>query len=96
MLMEDAVLSLNFSRDSEMLVSGSQGGKVTIWKIMTGQVMRKFEKAHVLGVTCVQFSRDNTQILTGSFDMTIRYTKNIAKSNNLFILIIVKFLFFIL
>lgn len=76
MLMEDAVLSLNFSRDSEMLVSGSQGGKVTVWKIMTGQVMRKFEKAHVLGVTCVQFSRDNTQILTGSFDMTIRYDIN--------------------
>jgi len=77
--MEDAVLSLNFSRDSEMLVSGSQGGKVTVWKIMTGQVMRKFEKAHVLGVTCVQFSRDNTQILTGSFDMTIRYVNNQCK-----------------
>ncbi|XP_025202815.1 WD40 repeat-containing protein SMU1-like [Melanaphis sacchari] len=72
MFMEDAVLSLNFSRDSEMLASGSQGGKVTVWKIMTGQVMRKFVKAHILGITCVQFSRDGTQILTGSFDMTIR------------------------
>lgn len=72
MLMEDAVLSLNFSHDSNMLVSGSQGGKVTIWKIQIGEAKWTFEKAHRLGITCVQFSQDNTQILTGSFDMTLR------------------------
>ena len=30
MLMEDAVLCLNFSRDSEMLASGSQDGKIKV------------------------------------------------------------------
>lgn len=72
MLMEEAVMSLAYSRDSEMLASGSQSGKVKIWKIATGQCLRKLEKAHSLGVTCIQFSRDNSQILTASFDTFVR------------------------
>jgi WD40 repeat-containing protein SMU1 len=33
MLMEDPVLCLNFSRDSEMLVSGAQDGIIKVVKI---------------------------------------------------------------
>lgn len=72
MMMEEAVLCLAFSRDSEMLASGSQDGKIKVWKIATGQCLRKFEKAHSKGVTCLQFSRDNSQVLSASFDFTIR------------------------
>lgn len=72
MMMEQAVLCLAFSRDSEMLVSGSQDGKIKVWKITTGQCLRKFEKAHSKGVTCLQFSRDNSQVLSASFDTAIR------------------------
>lgn len=72
MMMEAPVVSLCFSRDSEMLAGGAQDGKIKIWKILTGQTLRKFEKAHTKGVTCVQFSRDNSQILSASFDHTIR------------------------
>eukprot|EP00854_Cymbomonas_tetramitiformis_P015302 gene15302-18105_t len=32
MMHDDAVLSINFSRDSESLVSGSQDGKIKVWK----------------------------------------------------------------
>ena len=73
MMMEDAILCLTFSRDSEMLASGSQDGKIKVWKIQTGQCLRKFEKAHSKGVTSMQFSKDNSQLLTGSFDMSVRY-----------------------
>merc|ERR1719278_460102 len=72
MMMEEAVLCLAFSRDSEMLASGSEGGQIKVWKITTGQCLRKFEKAHGKGITCLQFSKDNSQILSASFDMLVR------------------------
>ena len=53
MMMEEAVLCLGFSRDSERLAAGSEGGQVRVWKITTGQCLRKFEKAHG-GPTLVQ------------------------------------------
>lgn len=78
MMMEDAILSLTFSRDSEMLASASQDGKIKVWKIQTGQCLRKFEKAHGKGITSIQFSKDNSQLLTGSFDMSVRYFKTMV------------------
>ncbi|XP_052247088.1 WD40 repeat-containing protein SMU1 [Dreissena polymorpha] len=72
MMMDDAVLCMCFSRDSEMLATGDQGGKIKVWKILTGQCLRKFERAHNKGVTCVNFSKDNGQLLSASFDQAIR------------------------
>jgi len=72
MMMEEAVLGLTFSRDSEMLATGSEGGNIYVWKITTGQCLRKFEKAHSKGVTSLMFSKDNSQLLSASFDMTVR------------------------
>jgi len=72
MMMDSAVLSLNYSRDSEMLATGSQDGQIKVWKIATGQCLRRFDHAHTEGVTCVSFSRDGTQVLSGSFDQTVR------------------------
>lgn len=75
MMMDDAVLCLSFSRDSEMLASGAQDGKIKVWKIQTGQCLRRFEKAHSKGVTCLQFSKDSSHLLTASFDFTIKFVE---------------------
>ncbi|KAM7266376.1 hypothetical protein ACFE04_004273 [Oxalis oulophora] len=72
MMHDDAVLCVDFSRDSEMLASGSQDGKIKVWRVRTGQCLRRLEKAHSKGVTSLAFSRDGSQLLSASFDSTAR------------------------
>ncbi|KAM3865180.1 WD40 repeat-containing protein SMU1-like [Diretmus argenteus] len=72
MMMDDAVLSMCFSQDTELLVTGAQNGKIKVWKIHSGLCLRRFERAHSKGVTCLSFSKDSSHILSASFDQTIR------------------------
>ncbi|CAF4818868.1 unnamed protein product [Pieris macdunnoughi] len=72
MSMSAAVLSLTFARDSDTLAGGAHDGKVCVWRVSTGAVQRRLERAHAKGVTSLQFSRDATQLLSASFDRTVR------------------------
>ncbi|KAI9323511.1 WD40-repeat-containing domain protein [Dichotomocladium elegans] len=72
MAMDEAVLCLNFSRDSELLVSGSNDGKIAVWRVQTGVCQRRISPAHSQGVTSVCFNKDGTQILSGSYDQTVK------------------------
>jgi len=68
MMHEEPVLALTFSRDSELIASGSQDGNIKVWRVRTGQCVRRFAKAHTQGVTAISFSRDSAQVASGSFD----------------------------
>jgi len=72
MMMNAAVLCIAFSRDSEMLASGDQDGKIKVWKTSTGQCLRRYDKAHMKGVTSVLFSKDGSQVMSTSFDQAIK------------------------
>lgn len=72
MMMDDAVLTMVMSKDSELLATGGQDGKIKVWKLQTGQCIRRFEKAHNKGITCLQFNKDFSQLLSASYDQTVR------------------------
>mmetsp|Transcript_27629 Transcript_27629/g.57457 ORF Transcript_27629/g.57457 Transcript_27629/m.57457 type:complete len:512 (-) Transcript_27629:268-1803(-) len=72
MMHEDAVLALAWSRDSEMLATADQTGKIKIWKVRNGQCLRRFDRAHSQGITCLSFSRDSSQLCSASYDATLR------------------------
>ncbi|OZJ06452.1 hypothetical protein BZG36_00613 [Bifiguratus adelaidae] len=72
MSMEEAVLCLNFSKDGELLVSGDHSGKIAVWKIQSGLCTRRISPAHSQGVTSVCFNKEGTQVLSGSFDSTVK------------------------
>jgi len=65
MMHEKAVIAVAFNKDSELLASGSQDGQIKVWRVATGQCVRRYEKAHNEGVTCITWSKDSTQLLTG-------------------------------
>ncbi len=72
MMHDGSVLALSFSRDSEYIASGSNKGEIKVWKIRTGQCVKRFEGAHTGAVTSVEFGKDGTQLVSGSMDQTVR------------------------
>jgi len=49
------------SRDSELLASGCKEGKIKVWRLSTGECIRRFAAAHPDGgVACVAFSADTS------------------------------------
>jgi len=66
------ILALNYTNDSEMLASGDAHGCIKVWKISDGRCLRKVQHAHTKGVTSIQFTKDNGQVISASYDMTIR------------------------
>ncbi len=66
----DKVLSLAFSPDGRLLVSGDYAGNIYVWDTATGE--RKAEMQHLAAVNSVAFSPDGLWIVSGGDDHTAR------------------------
>ena len=70
--LSDRVLALDFSADGRMLVAGSgepsRSGKVSIWNVADGTLIRSMDDAHSDTVYAVEFSPDDKQIATSAAD----------------------------
>ena len=70
----NAVKSLSFSPDGEMIVSGSFDKSIRVWCSKTGLPAEGSRPilGHEYGVTAVAFSPGWTSIASGSYDKTVR------------------------
>ncbi|KDD72996.1 hypothetical protein H632_c2650p0, partial [Helicosporidium sp. ATCC 50920] len=67
-----AVLSVAFSRRSDLLASADEKGTLKVWAVGKGECLRAFDGAHSQGVTSVCFSADDQHVLSASFDGLVR------------------------
>lgn len=63
----DSILCLQFCE--QYLITGSQKGKVTVWDVESGKMLRRLE-GHVRAVNALKY--DQTKLVTASSDHTVR------------------------
>ena len=72
-----AITCLAVSGDGDLLASGSRDGKVKVWRIASGECVRRFAApggaGHAGGgVSALAFSLDGATLATGGFDGSVR------------------------
>jgi hypothetical protein len=73
MMMDSAILSLALF-ENRLLASGSAKGRIAIWDIATGRMVKQFKTAHAQGINSLLFSSngDGERIISASMDFTIK------------------------
>jgi WD40 repeat protein len=67
----DEVWSVALSRDSQLLATGDNDGKVGLWQVRTGEQLLVCQ-GHTNWVRSVAFSHDDRTLVSGSTDRTLR------------------------
>jgi WD40 repeat protein len=67
----DGVVDVAFAPDGRTAVSGGQDKVIRLWRVETGEEIRRFER-HTGRVTCLCFTPDGLHVVSGSDDKTLR------------------------
>jgi len=67
----DLISAIAFSRDDQLLASGSSDGTVRLWDPKTGATRGTLE-GHIDSIRAIAFSRDDQLLASGSCDGTVR------------------------
>ncbi len=65
------VMTVAFSPNGRLTLSGSQDHSIRLWSVATGQELLRLQ-GHTSLVRCVVFSADGSQVLSASYDRTVR------------------------
>ncbi|KAJ3318336.1 WD repeat-containing protein 18 [Boothiomyces sp. JEL0866] len=61
---------LEVSNSGDFCVGGGESGRIYIWEIATGRMIRMFD-AHYKAVSCIKFSVDDIRLVTGGNDSQV-------------------------
>lgn len=70
---ESSVLCLDFSRDSELLVTGSSAGEIVVWRVSTGKRLRRIVTPGNAGVTSLCFAPNGLSLFASSENVARHY-----------------------
>jgi FOG: WD40 repeat len=63
-----SILAMAMNAEGTMLASGDSRGTIVVWNVQTGQSLVELERVHSGAITCLEFSRDGSKILSASQD----------------------------
>lgn len=78
----NVIRSIDFSSNDSLMVSVGEDYLINLWNVLTGQLIATYSENNEKELTSVLFSNDDTYIITGSQDKTIKYWKINDLKNN--------------
>nr|XP_043606063.1 protein ROOT INITIATION DEFECTIVE 3 [Erigeron canadensis] len=67
----EAISPLASNSDGTYIVGGGLSGEIYLWEVATGRLLKKWH-AHYRGVTCLVFSEDQSLLISGAEDGSVR------------------------
>ncbi|KAJ8763273.1 hypothetical protein K2173_026174 [Erythroxylum novogranatense] len=68
---EEPIKPLVANSEGTYIVGGGVSGNIYFWEVATGRLLKKW-RAHYRSVTCLNFSEDNSLLVSGSEDGAVR------------------------
>ncbi|KAJ3253122.1 WD repeat-containing protein 18 [Boothiomyces macroporosus] len=69
-IVPEKLTAMEISNSGEFCIGGGESGRIYIWEIETGRMIRMFD-AHYKAVSCIKFTVDDMRLITGGKDSQV-------------------------